>query len=91
VDERKTNVIGFRAWAGVGKTALVNSWLANRVQPNGWRKADLVLGWSFYSQGAAEGKQVSAEPFIDFALRRFGDPDPSLGSVWTEGSGWLTW
>ena len=84
-DEQTVNVIGFRAWGGVGKSALVNYWLTHRMQPEAWRGAELVLGWSFYSQGAAEGKQVSAEPFIDSALRWFGDPDPTLGSAWDRG------
>ncbi len=50
-----------------------------------YRGADCVFGWSFYSQGAAEGKQSSADQFIDFALRFFGDPDPTQGSPWDKG------
>ena len=44
-----------------------------------WRGAERVFGWSFYSQGAAEGRQASADPFIAAALRWFGDPDPRPG------------
>ena len=45
----------------------------------------LVYGWSFYSQGAAEGRQTSADLFIDAALGWFGDPDPDAGSPWDKG------
>ena len=44
-----------------------------------------MFGWSFYSQGAAEGRQVSADQFIAAALAWFGDPDPNLGSPWDKG------
>jgi len=50
-----------------------------------YRGAERVYGWSFYSQGAAEGKQVSADPFIASALEWFGDPDPTRGSPWDKG------
>ncbi len=38
-----------------------------------------------YSQGAAEGRQVSADQFIAAALTWFGDPDPTAGSPWDNG------
>jgi tetratricopeptide (TPR) repeat protein len=44
-----------------------------------------VYGYSFYSQGAAEGKQASADLFIATALRDFGDPEPDAGSPWDKG------
>ncbi len=72
------------AWGGVGKTALVNAWL-NRLARTNYNDAERVYGWSFYSQGAAEGRQVSADPFIAAALAWFGDPDPSAGSPWDKG------
>ena len=50
-----------------------------------YRGADRVFGWSFYSQGAAEGRQTSADPFIAHALEWFGDPDPTRGSPWDKG------
>ncbi len=79
-----TNIVSLVAWGGVGKTALVNVWL-NQMGTDHFRGAERVLGYSFYSQGAAEGKQASADPFINFALTWFGDPDPTRGSPWDKG------
>jgi tetratricopeptide (TPR) repeat protein len=91
-----TNVLSLVAWGGVGKTALVNKWLL-QVGEERYRGADRVYGWSFYSRGAAEGRQVSADPFIAAALDWFGDPDPTQGSPWDKGErlaelvrGWRT-
>ncbi|MFT3891789.1 MAG: TIR domain-containing protein [Anaerolineales bacterium] len=78
------NVLSLVAWGGVGKTALVNKWLSNLAKDN-YRGAERVYGWSFYSQGAAEGRQVSADQFIAAALTWFGDPDPTAGSPWDKG------
>ncbi|MEW6212005.1 MAG: restriction endonuclease, partial [Acidobacteriota bacterium] len=70
------NIITFIAWGGVGKTALVNHWLKQRMARNGFRGAERVYGWSFYSQGTSE-RAASADLFIDQALRWFGDTDPT--------------
>ena len=78
------NVLTLVAWGGVGKTALVNKWLSLMAADN-YRGAERVYGWSFYSQGAAEGRQVSADQFIAAALKWFGDPDPTQGSPWDKG------
>jgi tetratricopeptide (TPR) repeat protein len=82
----KTNVLSLVAWGGVGKTALVNKWLLQMGKDN-YRGAERVFGWSFYSQGAAEGKQVSADLFIATALEWFGDPEMarSSKSPWDKG------
>jgi len=80
----KTNVISFVAWGGVGKTALVNKWLLQMREGN-YRGAEGVYGHSFYSQGAREGTQVSADEFIAAALTWFGDDDPTQGSPWDKG------
>ncbi|NJD52670.1 MAG: tetratricopeptide repeat protein [Candidatus Methanoperedens sp.] len=80
----KTNIVCFVAWGGVGKTALVNSWLG-RMRAENFRGAERVFGWSFYSQGASEGKQASADVFIASALRWFGDPEPEKGTPWEKG------
>jgi nucleoside phosphorylase/tetratricopeptide (TPR) repeat protein len=80
----KINVLMLVAWGGVGKSALVNQWLARMARQN-YCGAERVYGWSFYSQGAAEGRQVSADPFVAAALKWFGDPDPSAGSPWDKG------
>jgi AraC-like DNA-binding protein len=78
------NVLSLVAWGGVGKTALVNKWISNLAKDN-YRGAERVYGWSFYSQGAAEGRQVSADQFIAAALTWFGDPDPTAGNPWDKG------
>jgi tetratricopeptide (TPR) repeat protein len=83
-EKRKINVLSLVAWGGVGKTALVNKWLLGMGQ-DAYRGAERVFGWSFYSQGAAEGRQVSADLFIATALAWFGDPDPTQGSPWDKG------
>jgi nucleoside phosphorylase/tetratricopeptide (TPR) repeat protein len=82
----KINVVSLVAWGGVGKTALVRKWLL-QMQQDGYRGAERVFGWSFYSQGAAEGKQVSADQFIAAALKWFGDPKmaDSSSSSWEKG------
>ncbi|NAS89268.1 hypothetical protein C4E24_05960 [ANME-1 cluster archaeon AG-394-G21] len=83
-DNIGTNIICFVAWGGVGKTALVNTWLSKMRQHN-FRGAERVFGWSFYSQGAAEAKQASADQFIASALKWFGDLEPDAGSPWEKG------
>lgn len=80
----RVNVFSLVAWGGVGKTALVGKWLLD-LQRDNYRGAERVYGWSFYSQGAAEGRQVSADPFIAAALKWFGDSDPTAGSPWDKG------
>jgi tetratricopeptide (TPR) repeat protein len=80
----KTNIVTLVAWGGVGKTALVNAWL-NRMRDNHFGGAERVFGWSFYSQGASEDKQVSSDVFVASALKWFGDPEPDEGSPWDKG------
>ena len=80
----KTNIVSLVAWGGVGKTSLVNKWL-NRMRDNHFGGAERVFGWSFYSQGASEDKQISADVFIASALKWFGDPEPDKGSPWEKG------
>jgi serine/threonine protein kinase len=71
------NVVTIVAWAGVGKSTLVNHWL-QRMAAKHYRSAELVFGWSFYRQGTSEGIS-SADEFLDAALTWFDDPDPRLG------------
>ena len=47
------NIITFVAWGGVGKTALVNTWLARMAKEN-FRGAERIYAWSFYSQGTSD-------------------------------------
>ncbi|MDQ1592808.1 MAG: hypothetical protein QOG71_3435 [Pyrinomonadaceae bacterium] len=78
-----THVLSLVAWGGVGKSALVNHWLA-RMARDDYRGAELVYAWSFYSQGTTD-RVVSADQFIEAALNFFGDPDPNQGSPWDKG------
>jgi serine/threonine protein kinase len=77
------NVVSIVAWAGVGKSTLINHWL-RRMAADHYRSAELVYGWSFYRQGSSE-ETSSADEFLDAALAWFGDPDPRLGTAWEKG------
>src|SRR5215469_14686809 len=76
-------VVTIVAWAGVGKSTLVNHWL-RRMAAKHYRSAELVFGWSFYRQGTSGGTS-SPDEFFDAALTWFGDPDPRLGTGWEKG------
>jgi Protein kinase domain/NACHT domain len=78
-----SNVVTIVAWAGVGKSTLVNHWLRGMAAEN-YRSAELIFGWSFYRQGTT-GKTSSADEFLDAALTWFGDPDPRVGTAWEKG------
>jgi serine/threonine protein kinase/predicted ATPase len=80
---KDVNVVTIVAWAGVGKSTLVNHWL-RRMAAKRYRSAELVFGWSFYRQGSS-GDTSSADEFLDAALAWFGDPDPRLGTAWEKG------
>jgi hypothetical protein len=79
----RVNIVTIVAWAGVGKSTLVNHWLQGMAAEN-YRSAELIFGWSFYRQGTT-GKTSSADEFIDAALSWFGDPDPRVGTAWEKG------
>jgi len=76
---QQVNVVSIVAWAGVGKSTLVNHWLG-RMAIEHYRSAERVFGWSFYRQGSS-GDTSSADEFLDAALAWFGDPDPRLGTA----------
>src|SRR6185295_20228521 len=80
----KTNIVSFVAWGGVGKTALVNHWLKQRMVRDNYRGAERVYAWSFLNQGSEE-RAESADLFIEQTLRWFGDVDPSGGTPWDKG------
>lgn len=82
-DDPNTNIVAFVAFGGVGKSAIINEWI-RRVGQDDHRGARRVFGWSFYSQGQRE-HTVSADQFIDSALRFFGDPKPGEGGPWDKG------
>jgi hypothetical protein len=79
----EVNAVTIVAWAGVGKSTLVNHWL-RRMASDHYRSAELIFGWSFYRQGSS-GDTSSAEEFLDAALTWFGDPDPQIGTAWEKG------
>jgi tetratricopeptide (TPR) repeat protein len=80
---KDVNIVTIVAWAGVGKSTLVNHWLRGMAAKH-YRSAELVFGWSFYRQGTSGGTS-SADEFLDAALHWFGDPDPRLGTAWEKG------
>jgi tetratricopeptide (TPR) repeat protein len=80
---RDVNVVTIVAWAGAGKSTLVNHWL-RRMATDHYRSAELIFGWSFYRQGTS-GTTSSADEFLDAALGWFGDPDARLGTAWEKG------
>ena len=82
--DQNTNIVTLVAFGGMGKTAIVNAWL-NQMRDDNFGGAEHVFGWSFYSQGASEGKQVSADVFMASALDWFGDLGPDKGSPWDKG------
>ncbi|MBV9489123.1 MAG: protein kinase, partial [Verrucomicrobia bacterium] len=81
--DRRVNLVTVVAWAGVGKSTLVNHWL-RRLAVKRYRSAELVFSWSFYRQGT-KGEASSADEFMDAALTWFGDLDPRLGTAWEKG------
>ena len=56
------NVVTIVAWAGVGKSTLINHWL-RRMATQHYRSAQIVYGWSFYPQGSSGGTS-SADEFL---------------------------
>ncbi|MBC8031971.1 MAG: DUF4062 domain-containing protein [Pyrinomonadaceae bacterium] len=80
---QKTNVLSLVAWGGVGKSSLVNHWLAQMATED-YRGASRVYAWSFYSQGTTD-RAVSADQFFEAALTFFGHAKPNQGSPWDKG------
>lgn len=77
------HVASLVAWAGMGKSALVNHWLARLAEEN-YRGTRRVYAWSFSGQGSSQ-RINSADLFIARALAWFGDSDPTAGSPWEKG------
>ena len=78
-----TNVISFVALGGAGKSALVNRWL-DGMQRDGWRGAERVFGWSFFSQGT-DAAGASSEAFTAYALDWLGYKGEPITSPWKKG------
>jgi tetratricopeptide (TPR) repeat protein len=79
---RGTRVLSIVAFGGTGKSSLVNTWL-EEMSKDGYRGADRVLAWSFYSQGTKENL-VSADEFVGRSLEWLGAETVSL-NPWARG------
>lgn len=69
--KRKTNVAVLHAIGGAGKTALMRRFVDDLAAEN-FFGAHKVYGWSAYSQGSGDNKQVDSDSFIHDALKFFG-------------------
>ena len=76
---QQVNIVTIVAWAGVGKSTLVNHWL-RQMATDHYRSAELIFGWSFYRQGSS-GDTLSADEFLDATLTWFGDPISFPGEI----------
>lgn len=79
-----TNICTVVASGGVGKTSLVKAWL-DRLTENGNHGARAIYAYSFYHQGALQGRESqeaksTGEVFLSAALEWFGDAYPERGS-----------
>jgi tetratricopeptide (TPR) repeat protein len=72
------NVFVIRAAGGIGKTSVINAWLAS-LAARRYPGAEHVYAWSFYHQGTS-GEGVSSDEFLEDALGWFGDKNRNLGS-----------
>jgi class 3 adenylate cyclase/tetratricopeptide (TPR) repeat protein len=80
---RDAHILTLVGWGGIGKSALVNHWLARMARDN-YRGSERVYGWSFRDQGTTD-RTASADQFIESALRFFGDSNPIAGTPWEKG------
>ena len=53
----EVNILSLVAEGGAGKSALLNEWLT-RLRRDNYRGAEVVLGWSFYSQGTQGARDL---------------------------------
>lgn len=82
-DNSDINVLSQIASGGIGKTTLINHWLIKLSKEN-YRSASKIFAWSFYTQGVTE-LVVSADVFMDFALKWFGDVTVGQSTAWEKG------
>ena len=80
-DAEATDALVLVAPGGTGKSSLVRRWLEG-MKCRRWDGAARVFGWSFYSQGTAEDRQASEEPFFAAALAFFGVAVAENASIW---------
>lgn len=82
----RVHVYSLIAWGGTGKTSVVAHWVAKRMAAKDWPGVERYFDRSFYSQGARNDAQATADFFIADALEFFGDANPQAGSSWERGS-----
>jgi tetratricopeptide (TPR) repeat protein len=73
-----TNFVQVIAAGGTGKTALVDKWFRRHLGEAP------VFGWSFYSQGAAPGRQTSSDPFFAEILAWLHIDIPPTASIYAK-------
>ena len=73
-----TNFVQVIAAGGTGKTALVDKWFRRHLGEAP------VFGWSFYSQGAAPGRQISSDPFFAEILAWLGIQIAPTASIYAK-------
>jgi tetratricopeptide (TPR) repeat protein len=73
-----TNFVQVIAAGGTGKTALVDKWFRRHLHEAPF------FGWSFYSQGAAPGRQTSSDPFFAEILDWLGIHVPPTASIYAK-------
>ncbi|HEY6897786.1 MAG TPA: TIR domain-containing protein [Rhodocyclaceae bacterium] len=83
-DGGKTHIVQLIAPGGVGKTSVLKRWL-DRLKAEGWRGAQRVFGWSFYSQGTGDDRQASEDHFLAEALKWFGVKIEASVGPWDKG------
>jgi hypothetical protein len=66
-DGGRTHIVVLDAIGGAGKTALVRHFI-QMLEEGGWRGAQRLFVWSFFSQGTDENRQGDADPFYVAAL-----------------------
>ena len=72
----QVNVVTIVAWAGVGKSMLVNHWL-RQMAIDDYRSAELIFGWSFYRQGSSAetakfGEITTQDAVVEKSVARSG-------------------
>ena len=78
---RQTNMVEIIAFAGEGKSSLINYWLSSLNQVD-YRGAEGIYAWSFHWQNGNAG--ISGNCFIEHALEWFGDERPAAGTPWSK-------
>jgi transcriptional regulator with XRE-family HTH domain len=82
-NNQRTNIVSIVAHGGGGKTQLVKLWRESMAR-DGFRGADRVFDWTFYSQGTLESSASADEFFIE-ALRHFGEDNTFFPRAWEKG------